>query len=70
MEIQQEPKVSSQFMPNKSLVPYRQSFLKRVILKMFQSHIDRRSLLNGSQFVFHGQHSMILQCMRLMNHVT
>jgi hypothetical protein len=41
-----------------------------VILKIVQKHIEERGLLNASQFSFHAHHSMTLQCMRLMDHMT
>jgi hypothetical protein len=43
---------------------------KEVILKVVQRHIEERGLFNASQFGFHAYHSMTLQCMRLMEHVT
>jgi hypothetical protein len=41
----------------------------KVVLKAVQKHIEKRGLLNTSQFGFHACHSTTLQCMRLMNHV-
>jgi hypothetical protein len=35
-----------------------------------QKHIEERSLLNASQFVFRARHNMTLQCMRLTDYVT
>jgi hypothetical protein len=43
---------------------------KKAILKIVQRHIEERGLLNASQFGFHACHSMTLQCMRLVDHVT
>jgi hypothetical protein len=40
------------------------------VLKVVQKHVKERGLLNASQFGFHAYHSMPLQCMRLMDHVT
>jgi hypothetical protein len=43
---------------------------EKVILKIFQKHIEERGLLNASQFGFRARHSTTLQCMRLTDHVT
>jgi hypothetical protein len=43
---------------------------KKVVLKIFQRHIDKRGLLNASQFGFRGRHSTTLQRIRLTDHVT
>lgn len=43
---------------------------EKFILKMAQRQIERRTLLNWSQFSFHVHHSMILQSVRLMGYVT
>jgi hypothetical protein len=43
---------------------------EKVILKIFQGHIEERGLLNASQFGFRVHHSTTLQCMRPMDHVT
>jgi hypothetical protein len=44
--------------------------LEKVILKIVQRHIVEICLLIASHFGFHARHSMTLQCMRLMDHVT
>jgi hypothetical protein len=43
---------------------------EKVILKIVQSHIEERDMLNANQFGFHAHHSMTLQCMKLKAHVT
>jgi hypothetical protein len=43
---------------------------KKVILKIFQRHLEERGQLNASQFGFCARHSRTLQCMRLLDHVT
>jgi hypothetical protein len=43
---------------------------EKVILKIFQRHIEGRGLHNASQFGFCAHHSMTLLCMRLTDHVT
>jgi hypothetical protein len=44
--------------------------VEKVILEVIQRHITGKNLLNASQFGFHEHHSMTLQCMRLLDHVT
>jgi hypothetical protein len=41
-----------------------------VILKIVQSYIEERGLLNASQFGFPACHSRALQCMRLTDQAT
>jgi hypothetical protein len=53
-----------------SLLSTMGKLFEKVILKIVQRHIDERDLLNASQFDFCARHSMTLQCMRLMDHVT
>jgi hypothetical protein len=43
---------------------------EKVILKIVHRHIEGKGFLNTSQFGFRARHSMTLQCMRLMHHVT
>jgi hypothetical protein len=43
---------------------------EKVILKIFQRHIDGETLLNASQFGFCSNHSMTLQYMRLTDYIT
>jgi hypothetical protein len=43
---------------------------EKVILKIVQRHIEKRDLLNASQFGFRARHSMTLQCVRLTDHMT
>jgi hypothetical protein len=43
---------------------------EKVILKMVQRHIEESSMLNAGQFDFHAHNSMMLQCMKLMDHGT
>jgi hypothetical protein len=43
---------------------------EKVILKIFQRHIEERVLLNASHFGFRAHHRTTLQCMRLTDHVT
>jgi hypothetical protein len=42
----------------------------KVILKIFQKHIEEKGLLNASQFGFRACYSTALQFIRLMYHVT
>jgi hypothetical protein len=42
----------------------------KVVLKIFQKHIEGRGLLNAGQFGFRAPHSTTLQCMRLTDHLT
>jgi hypothetical protein len=53
-----------------SLLSTTGKLFEKVILKIFQRDIEERGMLNASQFGFHAHHSMALQCMRLMDHVT
>jgi hypothetical protein len=43
---------------------------ERVILKIFQRHIEERGLLNTGQLVFRTRHSTTFQSTRLKDHVT
>jgi hypothetical protein len=42
---------------------------EKLILKIFQRHIEERSQLNTSQFRFHARHSTTFQFVRLKDHV-
>jgi hypothetical protein len=53
-----------------SLLPSTGKVFEKVILQIIKRHISENNLLNASQFGFHARHSMILQCMRLADHVT
>jgi chemotaxis methyl-accepting protein methylase len=47
------------------------SFEKQeLVLRKIQKHIEKRNLLNTSQFGFRANHSTPLQCMKLTDHVT
>jgi hypothetical protein len=39
-------------------------------LQFLKRHIEKKGLLNASQFGFRARHSTALQCMRLKDHVT
>jgi hypothetical protein len=39
-------------------------------LSIFQRNIERKNLLNASQFGFRANHNTTLQCMRLTDHLT
>jgi hypothetical protein len=43
---------------------------EKLILTIIQKHNEERNLLNASQSDFRADHSKILQCMRLADHVT
>jgi hypothetical protein len=53
-----------------SLLPSTGKLLAKVSLQIVQIHIREKNLLNVSQFGFRARHSMTLQCMRLVDHVT
>jgi hypothetical protein len=53
-----------------SLLSMTGKLFEKVILKLFQKHIDGKGLLNASQFGFRARHSTTLQCMRLTDRVT
>jgi hypothetical protein len=53
-----------------SLLSTAGKLFKKVILNIIQKHIEKKSLLNASQFGFCVRHSTTLQCMRPMNHMT
>jgi hypothetical protein len=53
-----------------SLLSTTGKLFQKVILKIVQRHIEERGLLNRSQFGFHVHHSMTLQCIRPLGHVT
>jgi hypothetical protein len=53
-----------------SLLSTTRKLSQKVILKIVQSHIEARDLLNASQFGFRARHNTTLQCMRLTDHVT
>jgi hypothetical protein len=46
-----------------SLMSIRGKLFEKVTLKIVQSYIEERGLLNASQFGFRARHIMILQCM-------
>jgi hypothetical protein len=46
------------------------NFFENAILKMVQSHIEVRNMINASQFGFRARHSTTQQCMRLTEHMT
>jgi hypothetical protein len=43
---------------------------EKLISRRIQNHNEERNLLNASQSDFRADHSMILQCMRLKDHIT
>jgi hypothetical protein len=43
---------------------------EKVVLKIVQRHIENRKLLNANHFGFRAHHSMTLQSLRLVDHVT
>jgi hypothetical protein len=53
-----------------SLLSKTGKLFEKLILKLLQKHIDRKGLLNASQFGFRVCHCTMLQCMRLTAHVT
>jgi hypothetical protein len=53
-----------------SLLSTSGNLFHKVILQLLQKHIDKRGLLNVSQFGFRARHNTTLQCMRLADHVT
>jgi hypothetical protein len=53
-----------------SLFPKTGKVFNKVTLKIVQKHSEERGLLNRSQFDFCAHHSMTLQCMGLIDHVT
>jgi hypothetical protein len=53
-----------------SLLSIMGKLFEKVILKIVQTHLEERDLLNASQFGFRARHSTTLQCMRLTDHVT
>jgi hypothetical protein len=53
-----------------SLLSTTDKLIEKVILKIVQRHLEERDLLNASQCGFHVHHSMTLQCIRLVDHVT
>jgi hypothetical protein len=52
-----------------SLLPTTDKLFEKVVLKMVQSHVKARDMLNASQSGFHARHSTTLQCMRLTDYV-
>jgi hypothetical protein len=50
--------------------PRQANLLNKVILKIFLGYIERKHLLNASQFGIRVNHSITFQCMRLTDHVT
>jgi hypothetical protein len=53
-----------------SLLATTGKFYEKVILKMVQSHIGVRDLLNANQLGFRARHNTTLQCVILKKHVT
>jgi hypothetical protein len=53
-----------------SLLSTMGKLFEEVILKIFQRHIDEKSLLNANQLGFRANHSTTLHCMRLIDHIT
>jgi hypothetical protein len=53
-----------------SLLSTTGKLFEKVILKIYQRHIDERDPLNASQFGFRARHSTTLQCMRFTDHMT
>jgi hypothetical protein len=64
-----DPKFSQNLSPI-SLLPLTSQVFEEAILEIVKRHIGERNLLNASQFGFHACHSITLQCMRLVDHVT
>jgi hypothetical protein len=64
-----DPKFSQNLLPN-ILLSTRGKLFEKVVLNIVQKHVEKRGLLNTSQFGFHACHSTALQCMKLMDHVT
>jgi hypothetical protein len=53
-----------------SLISTKDKLFQKVILKIFQKHVQGKGLLNAGQFDFRAPHSTTLQCKRLMDRVT
>jgi hypothetical protein len=53
-----------------SLLPTPGKRFEKVVLKMVQSHVKVRDLLNASQSDFHARHRTTLHCMRRTDLVT
>jgi superoxide dismutase len=53
-----------------SLLSTTGKLFEKFILKVIQRHIEGKNLLNASQFGFHANHSIALQCMRPKDHVS
>jgi hypothetical protein len=64
-----DPKFAQNLRPISLLFTTGKLF-EKVIHNIVQKYIEERSLLNASEFGFCARHSMALQCMRLMDHVT
>jgi hypothetical protein len=56
-------------MSDQPLVHYGQT-IWGADLRTIQKYIEKRNLLNASQFGFQAAHSTTLQCMRLADHAT
>jgi hypothetical protein len=69
VKLGKDPKLPQNLRPVSSLSTASKLF-EKVILKIFQRLIEERGLLNASQFDFRACHSMTLQCMKLMDHLT
>jgi hypothetical protein len=64
-----DPKFAQNLRPI-NLLSTTGKLFQKVILKIVQRHIEERGLINASPFGFRSRHSMTLQCMRLVDHVT
>jgi hypothetical protein len=53
-----------------SLLSTTGKLFENAILKTFQRHVEENNLLNACQFGFHVCHITMLQCMKVMEHVT
>jgi hypothetical protein len=64
-----DPKFPQNLHPMSLLSTINKQF-ETIILKIDQRHTEERGQLNASQSGFWVHHSMTLQCMRPLNHVT
>jgi hypothetical protein len=53
-----------------SLLSTTGKLFEKIILKMVQSNIEVRGMLNAGQFCFPARHGTTLQCMSLTDNVT
>jgi hypothetical protein len=65
----QNPEFSQNLRPI-SLLSTNGKLFEKAILRIVQRHSEENNILNLCQFCFHACHSMTLQCMRLMDHMT